>query len=81
MGGVSTPGPNLRQWVENCGLEEIEERVFDLDIGKRCKDRVMAKISIRNLLELIARFKSAAECEIHKRPLLFPFSLVRVLEG
>ncbi|KAI9767077.1 MAG: hypothetical protein M1839_004634 [Geoglossum umbratile] len=62
MGGVSTPGPNLRQWVENCGLEEIEERVFDLDIGKRCKDPIMAKISIRNLLELVKRFKSAAEC-------------------
>ncbi|KAI9857133.1 MAG: hypothetical protein M1813_008624 [Trichoglossum hirsutum] len=64
-GGNIKPGPHLREWLEACNLEGIEDCQLDLGTGVRSKDTVMAESSIENMLRMVSNFKRAAQGERH----------------
>ena len=61
IGGNVKLGPHLREWLEACNLEEIEDCELDLATGARSKDPAMAEASTQNLLELVSNFKRTAQ--------------------
>ncbi|KAH0565966.1 hypothetical protein GP486_000634 [Trichoglossum hirsutum] len=62
-GGNIKPGPYLREWLEACDLEEIEDRELDLGTGVRGKNTAMAESSIENMLKMVSNFKRVAQGE------------------
>ncbi len=63
-GSNSRPGTCLRSWLENCKLEDVEERCFILEIGPRNKDPVLGQKGSQNVLSVLSNFKKAAQSKL-----------------
>ncbi|KAF4233111.1 hypothetical protein CNMCM8980_004523 [Aspergillus fumigatiaffinis] len=54
------PGKLVRQWLEEYGLEEVQEKVMEIPIGAGNKDPKLGEMAKQNMLEVVANFRTAA---------------------
>lgn len=54
------PGKLVRQWLEEYGLEDVQEKVMEIPIGAGNSDPKLGQMAKQNMLEVVANFRTAA---------------------
>ncbi|RHZ44676.1 N-methyltransferase gliN [Aspergillus thermomutatus] len=54
------PGKLVRQWLEEYGLEEVQEKVMEIPIGAGNSNPKLGEMAKQNMLEVVANFRQAA---------------------
>lgn len=54
------PGKLVRQWLEEYGLQEVQEKVMEIPIGAGNPDPKLGEMAKQNMLEVVSNFRTAA---------------------
>ncbi|EKG22619.1 hypothetical protein MPH_00023 [Macrophomina phaseolina MS6] len=60
LGHNPSPGPQLRAWLAEAGLRNIDEKIINLPIGKSASDPVLGEAAKNNVLQVFDGFQAAA---------------------
>lgn len=63
MGGNVRPGPDLKRWLEEAGLERVEEKVVELNLGAISENKALGEQWVENILTVVEHFKTSVQSE------------------